>query len=40
MDWFRTTITLVDNAYPEKRRTLRTEDAIVTVEQSMEEDQN
>lgn len=40
MDRFRTTFTLVDNAHPQRRRTVRTEDAIVAVEQSIEEDPN
>lgn len=38
MDRFNTTYTLVDNAHPQRRRTVRTEDAIAGVEQSIEED--
>ena len=34
MDRFRTTFTLMDNAHPQRNRTVRTEDAIVAVEQS------
>lgn len=40
MDRFRTTFTLVDNTHPQRRRTVRTEDAIAAVEQSIEEDPN
>ncbi|XP_054745598.1 uncharacterized protein LOC129249937 [Anastrepha obliqua] len=40
MDRFRTTFALVDNTHPQRRRTVRTEDAIAAVEQSIEEDPN
>lgn len=33
MDRFRTTITLVDNAHPQRQRTVRTEYALAAVEQ-------
>ncbi|GFV77671.1 DUF4817 domain-containing protein [Trichonephila clavipes] len=35
---FRTTFTLTDNSHPQRRRTVRTEEAIATVERSIEED--
>ncbi|GFX94714.1 DUF4817 domain-containing protein [Trichonephila clavipes] len=37
---FRTTFTLIDNSHPQRRRTVRTEEAIATVERSIEEDPN
>ncbi|XP_073847016.1 uncharacterized protein [Musca autumnalis] len=37
MDRFRTTFTLYDNTYPQRRRTVRTEETIAAVEQSVEE---
>lgn len=37
---FRTTHTLVDNVHPQRRRTVRTEEVIAAVEQSVEEDPN
>ncbi|GFX92992.1 hypothetical protein TNCV_139361 [Trichonephila clavipes] len=40
MERFRTTFTLIDNSHPQRRRTVRTEEAIVTVECSIEEDPN
>ena len=40
MDRFRTTFTLCDNTHPQRRRTVRTEETIAAVEQSVEEDQN
>ncbi|GFT45737.1 DUF4817 domain-containing protein [Trichonephila clavipes] len=36
MERFRTTFTLIDNSHPQRRRTLRTEEAIATVERSIE----
>ncbi|GFV69475.1 putative transposable element [Trichonephila clavipes] len=38
MERFRTTFTLIDNSHPQRRRTVRTEEAIATVERSIEED--
>jgi len=38
LDRFRTTFTLCDNMHPQRRRTVRTEETIVAVEQSVEED--
>ncbi|GFV50670.1 DUF4817 domain-containing protein [Trichonephila clavipes] len=35
-----TTFTLIDNSHPQRRRTVRTEEAIATVERSIEEDPN
>ncbi|GFV51711.1 DUF4817 domain-containing protein [Trichonephila clavipes] len=40
MERFRTTVTLIDNSHPQRRRTVRTEEAIATVERSIEEDPN
>ncbi|GFW66331.1 DUF4817 domain-containing protein [Trichonephila clavipes] len=40
MERFRTTFTLIDNSHPQRRRTVRTEEAIATVEGSIEEDPN
>ncbi|GFU02866.1 uncharacterized protein TNCV_3480691 [Trichonephila clavipes] len=40
MERFRTTFTLIDNSHPQRRRTVRTEEAIATVERSIEEDPN
>ncbi|GFW19428.1 DUF4817 domain-containing protein [Trichonephila clavipes] len=40
MERFRTTFTLIDNSHPQRRRTVRTEEAISTVERSIEEDPN
>ncbi|GFY13989.1 DUF4817 domain-containing protein [Trichonephila clavipes] len=40
MERFRTTFTLIDNLHPQRRRTVRTEKAIATVERSIEEDPN
>ncbi|GFS82052.1 DUF4817 domain-containing protein [Trichonephila clavipes] len=40
MERFRTTFTLIDNSHPQRRRTMRTEEAIATVERSIEEDPN
>ncbi|GFW48699.1 hypothetical protein TNCV_4242801 [Trichonephila clavipes] len=40
MERFRTTFTLIDNSHPQRRRTVRTEESIATVERSIEEDQN
>ncbi|GFU66580.1 hypothetical protein TNCV_4357361 [Trichonephila clavipes] len=40
MERFRTTFTLIDNSHPQRRRTVRTEEAIATVERSIEEDLN
>ncbi|GFV30106.1 DUF4817 domain-containing protein [Trichonephila clavipes] len=37
---FRTTFTLIDNSHPQRRRTVCTEEAIATVERSIEEDPN
>ncbi|GFV58620.1 transposable element Tc3 transposase [Trichonephila clavipes] len=37
---FRTTFTLIDNSHPQRRRTVRTEEAIATVERRIEEDPN
>ncbi|GFW29476.1 DUF4817 domain-containing protein [Trichonephila clavipes] len=37
---FRTTFTLIDNSHPQRRRTVRTEEAIATVERGIEEDPN
>ncbi|GFT36381.1 hypothetical protein TNCV_4260011 [Trichonephila clavipes] len=38
MERFCTTFTLIDNSHPQRRRTVRTEEAIATVERSIEED--
>ncbi|GFW40845.1 DUF4817 domain-containing protein [Trichonephila clavipes] len=40
MQRFRTAFTLIDNSHPQRRRTVRTEEAIATVERSIEEDPN
>ncbi|GFU34329.1 DUF4817 domain-containing protein [Trichonephila clavipes] len=40
MERFRTTFTLIDNSHIQRRRTVRTEQAIATVERSIEEDPN
>ncbi|GFV28233.1 DUF4817 domain-containing protein [Trichonephila clavipes] len=40
MERFRTTFTLIDNSHPQRCRTVRTEEAIATVERSIEEDPN
>ncbi|GFT11721.1 DUF4817 domain-containing protein [Trichonephila clavipes] len=40
MERFRTTFTLIDNSHPQRRRTVRTEEAIATVERSIQEDPN
>ncbi|GFS49726.1 DUF4817 domain-containing protein [Trichonephila clavipes] len=40
MERFRTTFTRIDNSHPQRRRTVRTEEAIATVERSIEEDPN
>ncbi|GFU89724.1 uncharacterized protein TNCV_1058121 [Trichonephila clavipes] len=40
MERFRTTFTLIDNSHPQTRCTERTEEAIATVERSIEEDPN
>lgn len=40
MDRFHTTFTLNDNTHPQRRRTVRTEEAIAAVERSVEEDPN
>ena len=40
MERFRTTFTLIDNSHPQRRRTVRTEEAIATVERSIAEDPN
>ncbi|GFV02951.1 DUF4817 domain-containing protein [Trichonephila clavipes] len=40
MERFRTTFTLIDNSHPQRSRTVRTEEAIATVERSIEEDPN
>ncbi|GFU42643.1 DUF4817 domain-containing protein [Trichonephila clavipes] len=42
MERFRTTLTLIDNSHPQRRRTVRTEEAFLyyTVERSIEEDLN
>ncbi|GFT24750.1 DUF4817 domain-containing protein [Trichonephila clavipes] len=40
MERFCTTFTLIDNSHPQRRRTVRTEEAIATVERSIEEDPN
>ncbi|XP_073831484.1 uncharacterized protein [Musca autumnalis] len=40
MDRFRTTFTLYDNTHPQRRQTVRTEETIAAVEQSVEEDPN
>ncbi|GFU91263.1 DUF4817 domain-containing protein [Trichonephila clavipes] len=34
MERFRTTFSLIDNSHPQRRRTVRTEEAIATVERS------
>ncbi|GFU63723.1 transposable element Tc3 transposase [Trichonephila clavipes] len=36
MERFRPTFTLIDNSHPQRRRTVRTEEAIATVERSVE----
>ncbi|GFV48613.1 DUF4817 domain-containing protein [Trichonephila clavipes] len=38
MERFRTTFTVIDNSHPQRRRTVRTEEAIATVERSLHED--
>ncbi|GFU17712.1 DUF4817 domain-containing protein [Trichonephila clavipes] len=40
MERFRTTFTLIDNSHPQRRRMVRTEEAIATIERSIEEDPN
>ncbi|GFT56059.1 DUF4817 domain-containing protein [Trichonephila clavipes] len=40
MESFRTTFTLIDNSHPQRRRKVCTEEAIATVERSIEEDPN
>ncbi|GFX58808.1 DUF4817 domain-containing protein [Trichonephila clavipes] len=40
MERLRTTFTLIDNSHPQRRCTVRTEEAIATVERSIEEDPN
>ncbi|GFV86992.1 DUF4817 domain-containing protein [Trichonephila clavipes] len=40
MERFRTTFTLIDNSHPQRGRMVRTEEAIATVERSIEEDPN
>ncbi|GFV84112.1 DUF4817 domain-containing protein [Trichonephila clavipes] len=40
MERFCTTFTLIDNLHSQRRRTVRTEEAIATVERSSEEDPN
>ncbi|GFU94287.1 DUF4817 domain-containing protein [Trichonephila clavipes] len=40
MERFHTTFTLIDNSHHQRRRTVRTEEAIATVERSIEEDPN
>ncbi|GFX62170.1 transposase [Trichonephila clavipes] len=40
MERYRNTFTLIDNSHPQRRRTVRTEEAIATVERSIEEDPN
>ncbi|GFV20379.1 uncharacterized protein TNCV_4141401 [Trichonephila clavipes] len=40
MERFCTTFTLIDNSHPQRCRTVRTEEAIVTVDRSIEEDPN
>lgn len=40
MERFCKTFTLIDNSHPLRRHTLRTEEAIATVERSIEEDSN
>ncbi|GFU85907.1 uncharacterized protein TNCV_2037381 [Trichonephila clavipes] len=40
MERFRTTFTLIDNSHPQRHRTVRTEEAIATVERRIEEDPN
>ncbi|GFX97536.1 DUF4817 domain-containing protein [Trichonephila clavipes] len=40
MERFRTTFTLIDNSHPQRRRTVRTEEAFAIVERSIEEDPN
>ncbi|GFX33566.1 uncharacterized protein TNCV_1932331 [Trichonephila clavipes] len=40
MERFHTTFTLIDNSHPQRRRTVRTEEVIATVERSIEEDPN
>lgn len=40
MNWFRTTFVLLDNARPQRRCTVRTEDAISAGDQSIEKDRN
>lgn len=40
MERFRTTFTLIDNSHPQRRCTVRTEEAIAAVERSIEEDPN
>ncbi|GFT82712.1 uncharacterized protein TNCV_1784561 [Trichonephila clavipes] len=40
MERFHATFTLIDNSHPQRRRTVRTEEAIDTVERSIEEDPN
>ncbi|GFU51827.1 DUF4817 domain-containing protein [Trichonephila clavipes] len=40
MERFRTTFTLIDNSHPQRRRTVRKEEAVATVERSIEKDPN
>lgn len=40
MDPFRTRFILVDNSYAQRRRIVRTDDALTVVEQSIEDDSN
>ena len=40
MDRFRTTFTLNDNVHPVRRRTVRTEEAVAALQESIEEDPN
>ncbi|GFV04444.1 transposable element Tc3 transposase [Trichonephila clavipes] len=38
MERFRTTFNLMDNSHPQRRRTVRTEEAIATVERSIHDE--
>ncbi|XP_023021061.2 uncharacterized protein [Leptinotarsa decemlineata] len=38
MESFCTTFTLIDNSHPQRRRTVRTEEALAAVQRSIEED--
>ncbi|GFU92048.1 hypothetical protein TNCV_4753031 [Trichonephila clavipes] len=40
MEHFRITFTLIENSHPQRRRTVRTEEAIATVERRIQEDPN